>query len=475
MDQVARGASRFERLFARIARELAGMVKDADQLSESPARLRHLRQQWMALKQYMQAQMPEIFREINTQCRKTIEAADIRADEAVDLISGKPVGWPVFESTLQTQQIELARELLEKDFGRVMYQATEFSKRVIGSVYLTTAQREGVQIAETEAMLRGEQIDEKATGIFRAINDTAGFEGDVKDMVAGKVIGINGRRYDLATYSETVAIAHTSELYGTAQINDYAEEGYELIQVMPSGRHGCPGEEYEGTVWSITGKSEDGHPPIEACPLGQPPFTAANPRCTHYADQVGDAHKRGIGGLHTDEQPIPPPGPAEARAQQRLEQARTQVSPTISPNIISLREEKAIVAGEMKPFTIEEALKLAGKNQSRFYLGNIADDQAKRLKMISRHLITMPGAIENLANQAGTTDLSKLLRTVNYGRVFRIRDRQARDAVANDVAMLREGLTTRLAVFSGGSLVNYYDLATREIKRMMEIFEWIEQ
>ena len=97
--------------------------------------------------------------------------------------------------------------------------------------------------------------------------------------VTGQFVEINGRNYELSSYCEMVANAHTAYLHSEAITNEYLQNGVEKVKISwhPNGCE--PSLDYEGTVWSLNPNDNDY---LGNCPgwgfIGGPPF---QPNCSH--------------------------------------------------------------------------------------------------------------------------------------------------------------------------------------------------
>jgi hypothetical protein len=200
------------------------------------------------------------------------------------------------ELATDTMAVQAARMIGK--LGAAMTKAGEMGREALEHVY-TPGMREKLNSAlfrfvtgtelppdikyDRAGILVGRQTgtDALSRDLFKMLNETAEFKGPVADAVSGKLVEINGRKWNMSSYCDMVAQAHVSELEGTARINTYLEAGVTMIQVDDHGSVDCPGRDLEGTIWSYGQSSKHRH--ISECPLGPPPFVAANPRCSHKA------------------------------------------------------------------------------------------------------------------------------------------------------------------------------------------------
>ena len=91
-----------------------------------------------------------------------------------------------------------------------------------------------------------------------------------------KPLTINGKQYDIASYSELVARTKASEAVNAGTINRMIDAEQDLVMVTRHGAtDGCGF--YEGRVFSISGTS-DRYPSLSELPNGGPPF---HPNCKH--------------------------------------------------------------------------------------------------------------------------------------------------------------------------------------------------
>lgn len=124
-----------------------------------------------------------------------------------------------------------------------------------------------------ERIARG--LIEKNTWEAAKENLQKDFEKALKDsgITEGKFIEINGRNYNLERYSETLARTRIREAQ-TAGVQRYAEEsGQDLVRVSDHSTLTPKCENYEGKIYSISGKSAK-YPKLEM-------WTPFHPNCLH--------------------------------------------------------------------------------------------------------------------------------------------------------------------------------------------------
>lgn len=89
----------------------------------------------------------------------------------------------------------------------------------------------------------------------------------------GNVININGRKYQVDKYAEMVARTRAREANSQAVVKSAADFGQDLVQVSSHNTTSKICQEYEGRIFSISGRS-DKYPKLEATA----PF---HPNCLH--------------------------------------------------------------------------------------------------------------------------------------------------------------------------------------------------
>lgn len=465
-------------IFVDLTRELAAEVVHAEAyITEAPYRLRHLEQHFQRVDATLQKHYPDVYKRVQAVMPAAYDDALAKATQFSGMARNVPGELDIL--TMQQQQMVLESELTA-GFER----AGTTAKRVVGSMNLGREQRLVLEKAYTRYTLRGGSTDDLAREIFDGLNQTGGFDPAAPwaNAVTGKLIQINGRNYNLASYSDLVAQHRVTQLGNAAVVNQAAQDGYDLFQVDDHNTTAEVCKPFEGTIWSKSG-TDPNYPALSTCPGsgidGGPPF---HPRCSHMLLPV-------IGSARTDEERKYRATEATEKMRQKIKTYREQTPPWMNANIVSVEELERIaggseVAGSMlkpvltamsKPHrdfstamaeeplseTYSNMKKELEKYAARVYVGRLNQDRAKQLGVAGSDLFAMPDVLGHIAShdEVSINSLNNLSATAISGRLYR--DKLRGTIVAISPASQKH---VYLMAFSRGQIVTYLKRKAKEIK-----------
>jgi hypothetical protein len=162
--------------------------------------------------------------------------------------------------------LKIVNSLLSKsyaDFGQTM------NGFVNGAdTFLSEALKRQLRSQIAFGRLAGEGIPE----IKRDIKNTIKSEGFTVLLDKG------GRKWALGRYGEMLARTHILKANNEARVNSASELGIDIIEVSNHNTVTPLCEQYEGKIYSLSGKSKK-YPVVPFDPDGEPPF---HPNCKHF-------------------------------------------------------------------------------------------------------------------------------------------------------------------------------------------------
>jgi len=139
---------------------------------------------------------------------------------------------------------------------------------------LKTAER-ALNLAIAQGLTEGEGIPQISNRILKSLRDT---------LKGGETLRAGSKRYKFKTYSELIARTRSREVQSTAVINTAMGTDNDLVQVSSHNTTTEICQQYEGKIYSISGKDRDFSGLIET-----PPF---HPNCQHsisiYVKEFGE-------------------------------------------------------------------------------------------------------------------------------------------------------------------------------------------
>jgi len=190
---------------------------------------------------------------------------------------------PLFDRKNHANSIKKGQELTATD----LIKANNTIKINIAT-YIYLSKRSFQQIAQVQAWdLRDEEViagllDEAITeGASRGQLDMLIRKHFHRDLYAKKFININGRNYDLIKYAKMVSRTRLRTVQSEAVKNECKEFDNDLVQISDHGTETKICMEFEGNIYSISGKDST-YPKIP----GYPPY---HPNCMHSASPTSEA------------------------------------------------------------------------------------------------------------------------------------------------------------------------------------------
>lgn len=205
--------------------------------------------------------------------------------------------------------------------------------------YLRGTQQQLIR-EETISRIIGEGLVE---GQARRTVSTALEQKFREKMEDGKLLTINGRNYDPAAYSRMVARTRTREATSQGTINMAIEFEIDLMKVSSHSHASDSCDEFEGKIYSISGKSSK-YPRLD----NAPPF---HPNCKHVLlpqPRLEDEEEEGPDKL-PPVAPTPPKNPAKKSAAQLPSDQADRMADGKIPGAVYLPKKEVKMGTKVRP------------------------------------------------------------------------------------------------------------------------------
>lgn len=173
---------------------------------------------------------------------------------------------PLVKESLSVQTRTVG--VIAEDTVATMATAADAGQRNIERLFRVTQQRAISEVEVNRALARG-LIEGGAPGHLRSQ-----LEKDLRKAIGeGRVLEINGRKYDPGKYAELVARTRTREANSLGTIQTMRRYGQDLVQVSDHDTETALCNQYEGKIYSVSGTSKQ-YPAL----TDYPPY---HPNCLH--------------------------------------------------------------------------------------------------------------------------------------------------------------------------------------------------